>query len=241
MTTTDVSPLLVLWDVDHTLIENGGVSKEAYALAFERLTGRLAIYPARTDGRTDVEIIRDLCERHGIGETGASRDDLYETLNLALSAKFDELRERGYALPGAREALRALNSAPGLVQSVLTGNIRPNAYTKLAAFDLGDYIDFDVGGYGSDGKVRADLVSFARKRVSAKYGLDIAESATVLVGDTPRDVQAGIDGGVYVIAVASGEASEETLSAAGANAVLTNLRDTDAFVNAVLKVRVINE
>jgi hypothetical protein len=31
---------LVLWDVDHTLIENSGVSKENYALAFKLLTGR---------------------------------------------------------------------------------------------------------------------------------------------------------------------------------------------------------
>jgi len=34
--------LLVLWDIDHTLIENHGVNKEIYALAFELLTGRPA-------------------------------------------------------------------------------------------------------------------------------------------------------------------------------------------------------
>jgi hypothetical protein len=32
-------PRLVLWDVDHTLIENAGVSKEIYATAFHALTG----------------------------------------------------------------------------------------------------------------------------------------------------------------------------------------------------------
>jgi len=36
------APLLVLWDIDHTLIENNGVSKEIYAGAFERITGREA-------------------------------------------------------------------------------------------------------------------------------------------------------------------------------------------------------
>ena len=30
---------LVLWDVDHTLIENAGVSKAIYADAFQQLTG----------------------------------------------------------------------------------------------------------------------------------------------------------------------------------------------------------
>ena len=41
MSTPDVgNPLLVLWDVDGTLINNGGVSKMAYARGFELLTGR---------------------------------------------------------------------------------------------------------------------------------------------------------------------------------------------------------
>ena len=31
--------VLLLWDVDHTLIENSGVSKAVYARAFEMMTG----------------------------------------------------------------------------------------------------------------------------------------------------------------------------------------------------------
>ena len=34
--------VLLLWDVDHTLIENSGVSKAVYARAFEMMTGRAA-------------------------------------------------------------------------------------------------------------------------------------------------------------------------------------------------------
>jgi phosphoglycolate phosphatase len=48
----DIGPALLLWDVDHTLIENGGVSKENYALAFEILTGRAPEAQPQTDGRT---------------------------------------------------------------------------------------------------------------------------------------------------------------------------------------------
>src|SRR5437660_466817 len=43
--------LLVLWDVDHTLIENGGVSKEMYARAYELLTGESPSEQPETDGR----------------------------------------------------------------------------------------------------------------------------------------------------------------------------------------------
>jgi hypothetical protein len=60
----DVRTLLVLWDVDHTLIENHGVNKEIYAHAFELLTGRAAELPAQTDGRTEPEIMRTMLARH---------------------------------------------------------------------------------------------------------------------------------------------------------------------------------
>ena len=41
-------PSLVLWDIDHTLIEGHGVNKETYALAFRLLTGREVDHRART-------------------------------------------------------------------------------------------------------------------------------------------------------------------------------------------------
>ena len=42
-----MSSILVLWDIDHTLIENHGVNKETYALAFRLLTERAAEHRAR--------------------------------------------------------------------------------------------------------------------------------------------------------------------------------------------------
>ena len=56
----DLPRTLVLWDVDHTLIENGGVSKETYALAFELLTGTSPTVRPTTDGRTDFQIMHEL-------------------------------------------------------------------------------------------------------------------------------------------------------------------------------------
>ena len=51
--------VLLLWDVDHTLIENSGVSKAVYARAFQMMTGDPEVQPG-TDGRTDHEIVRNL-------------------------------------------------------------------------------------------------------------------------------------------------------------------------------------
>lgn len=228
-----VRTLLVLWDVDHTLIENHGVNKETYAYAFQLLTGRRAEYSAQTDGRTEPEIMRNMLIRHGIEPTAEHVARMPEALEAATSFKAPSLRERGHELPGAREALAAFQATPGIIQSVLSGNIKPNALIKLSTFELDEYIDFAVGGYGSDDEVRANLVGIARERAAAKYGVRFDKTTTILIGDTPRDVQAGRNGGAYVVAVASGSDTVEALRGEGADVVLPDLRDTRAVVAAV--------
>ncbi len=225
--------VLVLWDVDHTLIDNHGVNKETYAKAFELLTGRQAEHRAETDGRTEPEIMRNMLIAHGIEPTDDYLGRVVEVLETATVANASRLRDRGHELPGARDALAALQGMPGIVQSVLSGNTRPNAYTKLSAFRLHGYLDFEVGGYGSDDDVRANLVGVAQERASAKYGVRFVPAITVLVGDTPRDVRAGLDGGAHVVGVASGSDDMDTLRKAGADVVLPDLRDTSAVVRVV--------
>ena len=58
--------VLVLWDVDHTLIENSGMSKATYSLAFSKLTGMTPEAEPGTDGRTDPEIMRNLFAANGL-------------------------------------------------------------------------------------------------------------------------------------------------------------------------------
>jgi phosphoglycolate phosphatase len=230
---TEMPSILVLWDVDHTLIENGGVSKEVYAVAFEILTGRPVAELVETDGRTDPSIMGDLLAHHG---SSLSYDEgVRDALVDALKSKVDQLRERGHALPGAAAALEALRGVSHVVQSVLTGNIQPNAVVKLATFGLDRFVDFEVGGYGSDDSVRWRLVRIAQLRAEAKYpDRQFARSNTVVIGDTPRDVQTGLKGGARVIAVASGPSGTAELRAAGADVVLEDLVDTAALLRAVL-------
>lgn len=234
---TGVPAVLVLWDVDHTLIENGGVSKETYAGAFELLTGRPAEHRAETDGRTDLEIMTNLLARHGVEVTASHLTRLPEALQAALAARRERLRELGHELPGAREAITALSGVPGVVQSVLTGNIQPNAFVKVSAFELHHDLDFEIGGYGSDDIVRANLVEVARKRARAKYGVDLQASTTILIGDTIRDVQAALNGGAVAIGVATGPNTVAELLAEGAEAALPDLVDTAPLVHAVSAIQ----
>ncbi|MGI5515719.1 HAD family hydrolase [Streptomyces sp. CA-106131] len=220
-------PLIVLWDIDHTLIENSGVSKEIYAAAFEGVAGRAADHPARTKGRTDRLILTGMFRDHGMESPEWAL--IQPALEAAGAAREADLARRGRALPGAREALAAVAAEPGLISSVLTGNIQANARIKLRAFGLDGLVDMECGAYGADATDRADLVDVARGRVRAAYGIP-AETPVVLIGDTPRDVQAALDSGAHVIAVASGVHSADELKQAGASTVLADLTDIAALM-----------
>jgi phosphoglycolate phosphatase-like HAD superfamily hydrolase len=229
--------VLLLWDVDHTLIENAGVSKENYALAFELLAGRPPEVEARTDGRTDVAIMADLITSNGEDVVTYPAVRQWEALTEAGRRNAQRLAERGHALAGAADALAHLAADPEIIQSALTGNIEANAKVKLGAFGLDRWIDFEAGGFGTESAVRADLVPVAQHKAQAKYGFDPDKGVTVVVGDTELDVEAGLNGGARVIAVATGPRTVQELREAGAHAVLPDLSDLDAVLAALASVR----
>lgn len=216
--------LIVLWDIDHTLIDNAGVSKEIYAAAYETATGRRPERPAVTEGRTDRLIMRDMFRRNGVDEPVWAHVEA--ALTAAGAERLDALRARGTALPGVQYVLKAAAARPGWVSSVLSGNIAANARVKLSAFALDTLLDLPVGAYGADAEDRPQLVDAARARIQTQRGLP-ADAPVVLVGDTPRDVEAALVSGAHIIAVATGVDTPSALAAAGAGVVLPDLSDTE--------------
>lgn len=225
---------LVLWDVDHTLMESGGVGFELFRAAFEQASGRKLVYAAEVTGRTEPAIFRETVELQGIPYSTELFDRYAALLAAGYQAGAGELARRGRALPGAAAAIAALASTGRAVQSVLTGNLRPVAETKLRTFGLDHGLDLDVGAYGTDRDVRAHLVPVARRRAAEKYQAPFPAAATVLIGDTPSDVHAALRSGARIIAVASGKSTPDELHRAGATVVLPSLQDAQAVVRAAL-------
>lgn len=223
---------LVLWDIDHTLIETGGVGSEVFAAAFEAVTGQpLKDMPDAT-GRTEQEIFRQAIEAQNV--TG---DGLFERFATAQAQEYrqraQDLRDRGRVLPGVTAVLRALHDLPHVGQSVLSGNTRASARAKLDAFGLTQYLDLEASAGGDDDPVRAALVPIAQRRAAAVYGVQFTAADTVLIGDTPSDVETAHANGCRVVAVASGKTSAAELRDAGADCVLHDLADTSAVLEAV--------
>jgi phosphoglycolate phosphatase-like HAD superfamily hydrolase len=239
--------LLVLWDIDFTLIDAGGVGTRLYRMVFRDMFGTDLPAAADMAGRTDRAIVVDTLARAGISEPRQYLDQFLARL-AALAPTGRELAEQhSRALPGAAAALDALAAfAPGrngaggpaqqvcVVQSVLTGNVRPMAAMKLGALGLDGHLDLEAGAYGESHEVRAELVHVARGNATRRYGADFSGPATVLVGDTPLDVAAALETGARAVAVATGGTTAAALAGSGAHAVLPDLTDTPAVLAAIL-------
>jgi phosphoglycolate phosphatase len=219
------------------------VTRAAYAEAFGTVAGRPLIQLPQTAGRSESEIFFDALALNGVdvradGEAERLLEPFSAELAAALQARHEELNTLGQLLPGAAEALAAVAKLDGAVQTVLTGNSRPTAVLKLRAFGLDGFVDFDIGGYGSEAYPKGTLLRVARQRASESRGVTFGEYATVYVADSPRDVDAARIGGARSLAVASGRVSAAELRDAGADAVLPDLADTAALVTLIIRLTV---
>jgi phosphoglycolate phosphatase len=230
---------LVLWNIDLTLLDVGRVSRDAYADAFRRVTGRPLVSLPQLAGRSDSEIFFESLALNDVqvGEHEAADAEMLARycweLEAAFASRQDQMRQAGKLLPGARAAVTATAELPGVVQSVLTGTIRPNAAAKLTNFGLDRFFDLEIGGYGSDAYPRGSLLMMSRSRAAEKYGATVGPEATVYIADACRDVEAAAIGGAHCIAVATGRDTAAELREAGPAAVLADLSDTEYVISVI--------
>jgi phosphoglycolate phosphatase len=227
------TPLLVLWDIDHTLIDAGTVLRPAYAAAFHKATGIALEQPWRFDGRTELAAATDALRAHGLDPEGGLLDTFTGLLVAEHRARADDLATGGHVLPGAADALTAVGGVPGVRQSVLTGNLYPLAVLKMTVFGLAAHVDFRLGAYGGDTFERTGLPVHAFDRTEQHLGRRHSGADTVIIGDTLRDVATAHAAGARIVAVATGTSSVAELSSAGADIVLPDLTDTAAVLSAV--------
>jgi phosphoglycolate phosphatase len=233
-----VQPLLVLWDVDYTLADTDGVGRHLYQIALDELYGLEMPRLVRSmAGRTDSSIALEVLTAAGVAEPATQIARFQQVLAVRAPELDGMVRQRGKALPGAAAVVAALAGpayAGWVVQSLLTGNIPALARVKLHGLGLTEHLDLSIGAYGDVSEVRSDLVPVARRNAATRYGGDFAGHATVLVGDTPSDIEAAAVSGARSVAVATGSFTTQQLTDAGADVVLADLTDTASVVSAIL-------
>ena len=211
----------VLFDIDGTLLVTGGAGAVAWQRAFEELHGVEADIGEHTEaGMTDPEIA-EIVFREVIGRDGTPAERS-QAIAGYLNHLADAVAESdGYrVMPGVEDLLPRLIEK-GMMLGLVTGNIEAAAHIKLDRAHLNRFFAF--GGYGSDSRDRTELTKRALERGAEVAGKPLDKAATIAVGDTPRDVEAGHGAGIEVVGVATGSYSVDQLHDAGADWALATV------------------
>ncbi|MGH9091382.1 MAG: haloacid dehalogenase-like hydrolase, partial [Acidimicrobiales bacterium] len=212
-------PRLVLWDVDGTLVDAGGIGAEVFDDAIERVLGVRPPTRVRMSGKTDPQIVGEYLALMEVAEPRGHVVPVLDELVVALAAAEQAIRERGRVLPGVARVLAGLAEEGTVVQTVLTGNVAPNAAVKLGAFGLQRWLDLEIGAYGSDHADRELLVPVALERAARLRGRTFAPGDVWVVGDAPADLACARAGGARCLLVATGRAGYHELAALRPDAV----------------------
>lgn len=217
----DGVPVAILFDVDGCLISTGGAGTRSWRRAFEALYGIPADIGEFTEaGMTDPEVA-SLTFTRVIGREATDRE-LARLLGAYLEGLDDEVQQSpGYrVMPGVDALLPRLVEA-GILLGLVSGALEGAAHTKLARGRLNRFFCF--GGYGSDSRDRGALTRVAIERAGHIHGHPLDASRVLVVGDTPRDVEAAHAAGAVAVGVATGKYSLEQLRSAGADHALPTL------------------
>jgi phosphoglycolate phosphatase len=215
-------PVVVLFDVDETLVHTGGSGARSWMAAFEKLYGVPADIGAHSSaGETDPQVARATFQ--GVLGRDPSDDELSKLYaQYLLHLAEDILVSETYrVLRGAEQTLMRLGKA-GVTLGLVSGAMEGAARTKLIPANLNRFFIF--GAYGSDSPDRADLTKLAIDK-ARRLHRELTAAQVHVVGDTPRDIEATHAAGAVSVGVASGHYSTDELSAAGAVHVLRSLEE----------------
>jgi phosphoglycolate phosphatase-like HAD superfamily hydrolase len=225
---------LVLFDVDGTLLTAHGAGKRALHRALLEVfgtAGPIDAYDFR--GRTDTRIVRDLLDAAGVpAEVVQAREGAF--FDRYVAGLEEELAAGGRVslLPGVADLVEALTASGRCLVGLLTGNVEGGARAKLRPTGLLPH--FRVGAFGSDDPDRRRLPAVAAGRAAALAGRTFRGPDTVIVGDTPRDIDCARAFDASAVAVATGGHSLEGLAAHAPDHLFADLTDTGRVVEALL-------
>lgn len=226
---------LLLWDIDGTLVNAGNVAAEVFDQAFEEVTGIRPAERVRMSGKTDPQIATEYLEMYGLVDQSELLERIMELLARNLANQQALITEHGEVLPGVAELLDHLSREESVTQSLLTGNILPNAYVKLAALGIDHYFDYEIGAYGSDDIDRTKLVPIALERSRRLRDRHYALDEVWIIGDSENDLRCARAGGVRCLLVATGRSSVVELRGFGGEVVVESLRNVDAILEVLAR------
>jgi len=231
-----VTHRLVLWDVDGTLVSTGPVGRLALETGAAEVAGLSEVPHVSMSGKTDPQIVSEI-----LALAGASPEEAADLLPAALGVAERRLAEwrprmeaEGFVQPGVADVLEALSGTDGVRQTLLTGNVEPNAFVKVDVFGLARFFDFAIGAYGSDHPDRDCLVPIALERVARLRSDQFRADEAWIIGDTVNDLRCARAGGAHCLLVATGREGIGNLDGLEPDRILVDLSDSAAVLDVLL-------
>lgn len=217
---------LVLFDIDGTLMRSQGVGVSAMQMAFD------ALYPDRglrmqgvpVAGRLDTLIWADVLRNGGLDPAAEDQGRFRERYKAFLRERLASAVVR--RMPGVLELVERLHQGGASTVGLLTGNWEDTGLLKIATAGF-TTSHFRLGAFAGDGPDRRSLPPVAMRRCAELTGQAPRPERTIIIGDTPLDVDCAHHNGCRVIAVATGDFTMDQLRPTGADLVLETLDDVD--------------
>jgi phosphoglycolate phosphatase len=194
-----LSRSLILFDIDGTLISGCGEGIEPFVSAIRDVCGiRAGAELHDTAGKTDRLILRELLRRQGVIPEQSEELRMLRRYLMYVRALIQ--KTPGRILPGVRMFLQRFGREEHFNIGLGTGNLEAVARLKLRLHGLDEF--FETGGFGDDALCRKDVIAAGIRKARRRYGTDFER--VIVIGDTPRDIEASKAVGVYSVAVATG-------------------------------------
>lgn len=213
-----VPPVLLLFDIDGTLVEPGASRSHLAAVhaAIRDVYGMPdpAAAGIRASGKTDLRIAAEILAAGGYTH---EHFRLHADRYCAAAAAQYETRcptdLSGYVIDGIPALLAGLAARTDVRLGLLTGNIRKIALRKLDAAGLAGFFSPVVGSWGCDAEDRIQLAPIARARAGAG-DVSHPRERTMIIGDTPGDIACAHADRIRCAAVTTGRYTADQLTAA---------------------------
>lgn len=230
--------MLLLFDIDGTLLTTGGAGIHAMEAAGVELfgpgfSGRRVEYA----GRLDPLIIDDLLVTNGLEVTEDRRAALKNGYRRHLPRILTE-RQAARTCPGVPTLIDRLAAEPEAILALLTGNYEETGRIKLEASGLSpERFTVRVWGDASPHHPprRDHLPPVGMRMARERHGRHRDGWNVVVIGDTPHDIACARAHGLRSLGVGTGQYSVEALLASGADLAVPTLEDTERIVSWMMQ------
>jgi phosphoglycolate phosphatase len=227
---------LILFDIDGTLLLIDSLADLAFRAMTRDVYGLECTFREISyAGKTDPAIMEEVLTLHGVdtatirGRYAASVEKYCSYFDYYAGKNFFQVT----IYPGVIPLITELQKMPEMHLAILTGNLEYTGWRKLELAGLKHYFTF--GAFGSDAKVRSELVGVAVQRAIENCGVVFSGKSIVIIGDSPHDVECGKPCGVTSIAVATGHSSHEELKNHEPDYAFKDLGNYEKVIEAIKK------